>query len=251
MSVIGDRASSRPSSSAAARVVAAARSRTRPRTPSTGSRRRAPRTPPGPARDERAGRRPPLRQPVAAQLRGRHGVLPARLVHDEVQPEAQRMGRPSAAASRTSTRWHPTRSPRGRSSCCGSSSARCAEISGMRAVTLQPAAGAQGELTGILMIRAYHRARGDAERDEVLVPDSATARTRPPRRWPATGRSPSRSAPDGGVDLDAFRAALGPRTGRRDDHQPVDPRPVRGADRRAARRGPRRPARSPTWTAPT
>ena len=36
-----------------------------------------------------------------------------------------------------------------------------AEISGMRAVTLQPAAGAQGELTGILMIRAYHRARGD------------------------------------------------------------------------------------------
>ena len=36
-----------------------------------------------------------------------------------------------------------------------------AEISGMRAVTLQPAAGAQGELTGILMIRAYHRERGD------------------------------------------------------------------------------------------
>ena len=47
-----------------------------------------------------------------------------------------------------------------------------AEISGMRAVTLQPAAGAQGELTGILMIRAYHRARGDTDRDEVLVPDS-------------------------------------------------------------------------------
>ena len=42
----------------------------------------------------------------------------------------------------------------------------------MRAVTLQPAAGAQGELTGILMIRAYHRSRGDTERDEVLVPDS-------------------------------------------------------------------------------
>src|SRR6476659_2250086 len=48
-----------------------------------------------------------------------------------------------------------------------------AEISGMRAVTLQPAAGAQGELTGILMIRAYHRERGDLERDEVLVPDSS------------------------------------------------------------------------------
>src|SRR3954451_5035897 len=43
-----------------------------------------------------------------------------------------------------------------------------AEVSGMRAVTLQPAAGAHGELTGILMIRAYHRANGDTERDEVL-----------------------------------------------------------------------------------
>ena len=48
-----------------------------------------------------------------------------------------------------------------------------AEIAGMRAVTLQPAAGAQGELTGILMVRAYHRARGDTARDQVLVPDSS------------------------------------------------------------------------------
>ena len=39
-----------------------------------------------------------------------------------------------------------------------------AEISGMDAVTLQPAAGAHGELTGILMIRAYHRSRGDLRR---------------------------------------------------------------------------------------
>ena len=43
----------------------------------------------------------------------------------------------------------------------------------MDAVTLQPAAGAQGELTGILMVRAYHRARGDVARTDVLVPDSA------------------------------------------------------------------------------
>jgi glycine dehydrogenase subunit 2 len=51
--------------------------------------------------------------------------------------------------------------------------AALAEIGGMKAVTLQPAAGAQGELTGILMVRAYHRSRGDTERSEVLVPDSA------------------------------------------------------------------------------
>ena len=50
----------------------------------------------GPARDERAGCRPALREPLPAQLRGRHRVLPAGLVHDEVQPEAQRVGRPPA-----------------------------------------------------------------------------------------------------------------------------------------------------------
>ena len=70
-----------------------------------------------------------------------------------------------------------------------------AEISGMRAVTLQPAAGAQGELTGILMIREHHRATGQAHRDEVLVPDSVTGQTRPRRRWRATRRSPSRRRP--------------------------------------------------------
>ena len=47
-----------------------------------------------------------------------------------------------------------------------------AEISGMDAVTLQPAAGAHGELTGILMIRAYHESRGNS-RKKILIPDSA------------------------------------------------------------------------------
>ncbi|MCL4393664.1 MAG: aminomethyl-transferring glycine dehydrogenase subunit GcvPB [Chloroflexi bacterium] len=46
-------------------------------------------------------------------------------------------------------------------------------ISGLPGVTLQPAAGAQGELTGVLVIRAYHRSRGDLKRVKVLVPDSA------------------------------------------------------------------------------
>ncbi len=86
------------------------------------------------------------------------------------------------------------------------------EISGMRAVTLQPAAGAQGELTGILMIRAYHRARGEAERDEVLVPDSSHG-TNPATASMAGYKTVTiPSAADGGVDLDAFRTALGPRT---------------------------------------
>jgi glycine dehydrogenase subunit 2 len=87
-----------------------------------------------------------------------------------------------------------------------------AEISGMDAVTLQPAAGAHGELTGILMIRAYHRSRGDTARDEVLVPDSSHG-TNPATATMAGFRTITvPSAPDGGVDLEAFRAALGPRT---------------------------------------
>jgi glycine dehydrogenase subunit 2 len=46
------------------------------------------------------------------------------------------------------------------------------EITGMRAVSLEPAAGSQGELTGLLMVRAYHRKKGK-QRRKVLVPDSA------------------------------------------------------------------------------
>ncbi|SDI95848.1 aminomethyl-transferring glycine dehydrogenase subunit GcvPB [Salimicrobium halophilum] len=47
------------------------------------------------------------------------------------------------------------------------------EITGMHTVTLQPAAGAQGEWTGLMMIRAYHEERGDTGRTKVIVPDSA------------------------------------------------------------------------------
>jgi glycine dehydrogenase subunit 2 len=86
------------------------------------------------------------------------------------------------------------------------------EISGMAAATLQPAAGAQGELTGILMIRAYHAARGDTERTEVIVPDSSHG-TNPATASMAGFRTVTvRSDDSGQVDLDSLRAALGPRT---------------------------------------
>ena len=48
-----------------------------------------------------------------------------------------------------------------------------AKISGMDAVTLQPAAGAQGEFTGLLLARAYLQGRGDGGRNEVILPDTA------------------------------------------------------------------------------
>src|SRR5215207_3362257 len=85
------------------------------------------------------------------------------------------------------------------------------EISGMQSVTLQPAAGAHGELTGILMIREYHRSRGE-DRTDVLVPDSAHG-TNPATATMAGLRTVTiKAAPDGGLDLDGFRAALGPKT---------------------------------------
>ena len=44
---------------------------------------------------------------------------------------------------------------------------------GFAGVTLQPAAGAHGEFTGVLMMRAYHKSRGDTKRTKMLIPDAA------------------------------------------------------------------------------
>ena len=55
----------------------------------------------------------------------------------------------------------------------GARSRRSAEITGFAAVSLQPNSGAQGEFAGLMVIRAYHRDRGDAHRDVVLIPASA------------------------------------------------------------------------------
>ena len=48
-----------------------------------------------------------------------------------------------------------------------------AEITGMAQVSLQPAAGAHGELAGLMIIKAYHQNRGDSKRNKIIVPDSA------------------------------------------------------------------------------
>jgi glycine dehydrogenase subunit 2 len=87
-----------------------------------------------------------------------------------------------------------------------------AAVSGMAAVSLQPAAGAHGELTGMLMCRAYHESRGDDARRQVIVPDSSHG-TNPATASMAgfeTVTVPSDQR--GNIDLDALRAAVGPRT---------------------------------------
>jgi glycine dehydrogenase subunit 2 len=85
------------------------------------------------------------------------------------------------------------------------------EISGFPAVSLQPAAGAQGELTGMLMTRAYHRARGEGDqRTKVLVPDSAHG-TNPATATMVGYQTVTIPSNDhGGIDLEALRDALGP-----------------------------------------
>ena len=85
------------------------------------------------------------------------------------------------------------------------------EISGFGAISLQPAAGAHGELTGMLMTRAYHRANGDGERrTKVLVPDSSHGTNPATATMVGYQAVTIRSNERGGIDLDALREALGP-----------------------------------------
>ncbi len=81
------------------------------------------------------------------------------------------------------------------------------EISGLPAVTLQPAAGAHGELTALMVIRAYHVANGDA-RKRVIIPDAAHGTN--PATVAMCGYSVTQVPSDarGGVDLQALAAAL-------------------------------------------
>jgi glycine dehydrogenase subunit 2 len=79
-------------------------------------------------------------------------------------------------------------------------------ITGFSAATLQPAAGAQGELAGMLMMRAYHLDRGDLKRRKVLVPDSAHG-TNPATAAMAGFHTVSvPSDPSGNIDLDRLKA---------------------------------------------
>ena len=85
-------------------------------------------------------------------------------------------------------------------------------VTGMVDVSLTPMAGAQGELAGVAMIQAYHRERGDLERNEIIVPDAAHG-TNPATATMCgcvavevpTGR-------DGDINIEALKAVVGPKT---------------------------------------
>ena len=135
------------------------------------------------------------------------------------------------------------------------------EVTGMQGVALSPMAGAHGEFAGVAMIRAYHRARGDLARNEIIVPEAAHGTN------PATATmcgcvvreipvdDAGRRRPRG-----AARPAVGPQHRRHHAHQPLDARRVRAAHRgggahRARGRRPavlrrRQPQRHPRQGAP-
>ncbi len=87
-------------------------------------------------------------------------------------------------------------------------------ITGFAAVSLQPNSGAQGEFAGLMVIRAYHRDRGDADRDVVLIPASAHG-TNPASSVMAGMRAVIvASRPDGSIDLDDLQAKAAAHAGR-------------------------------------
>lgn len=86
------------------------------------------------------------------------------------------------------------------------------DVTGMKDVSLAPMAGAQGEFAGVAMIRAYHDARKDTARSEILVPDAAHGTN--PATATMCGYAVKEIPTDaqGDVDIEALRAAVGPHT---------------------------------------
>lgn len=82
------------------------------------------------------------------------------------------------------------------------------EISGMDRVSLQPAAGAHGELTGLMIIKAYHENRGDKKRNKIIVPDSAHGTNPASAAVAGFEIVEIESDEHGAVDLDKLKAVL-------------------------------------------
>lgn len=110
---------------------------------------------------------------------------------------------------------HPLASPilsQGFMSCAYELQEILKTVTGMQGVSLTPMAGAQGEFAGVAMIKAYHLAKGDKQRNEILVPDAAHG-TNPASAVQCgfqVKEIPTDS--DGNVDITALRQAVGPQT---------------------------------------
>lgn len=83
-----------------------------------------------------------------------------------------------------------------------------AEVAGMERMTLQPAAGAHGELVGLMIIKAYHKKRGDSKRTKIIVPDSAHGTNPASAAVAGFDIVEVKSNADGSVDIDSLKAVL-------------------------------------------
>jgi glycine dehydrogenase subunit 2 len=83
-----------------------------------------------------------------------------------------------------------------------------AEISGLYGVSLQPAAGAHGEFVGVLIIRAYHKSRGDAKRTKMIIPDSAHGTNPATSAMSGFEVVPLPTDAAGNVDLESLKKVL-------------------------------------------
>jgi glycine dehydrogenase subunit 2 len=87
-----------------------------------------------------------------------------------------------------------------------------AEVCGLDAVSLQPAAGSQGELTGLMLMRAYFADRGEGERREIVVPDTAHGTNPASVTMAGYELVGVKTDPRGNVDVDDLRGKVGPQT---------------------------------------
>jgi glycine dehydrogenase subunit 2 len=85
-------------------------------------------------------------------------------------------------------------------------------VSGMEGVALSPMAGAHGEFAGVAMIRAYHRARGDLKRNEIIVPEAAHGTNPATATMCGCAVREIPVASSGDVDIEALKSAVGPQT---------------------------------------
>jgi glycine dehydrogenase subunit 2 len=87
-----------------------------------------------------------------------------------------------------------------------------AEVCGLDAVSLQPAAGSQGELTGLMLMRAYFADRGESDRREIVVPDTAHGTNPASVTMAGYALVGVKTDPRGNVDIEDLRGKVGPQT---------------------------------------
>ena len=110
---------------------------------------------------------------------------------------------------------HPLRAEKysqGFLSCCFELQDLLKEVTGMQGVCLTPMAGAQGEFAGVRMIQAYHLDRGDLQRTEMIVPDSAHGTNPASAAICGFEIKEVATAKNGDINLEALRQVVGPKT---------------------------------------